>query len=507
LPWGPLALTAAAVAGILSGERAGPASVPALLALGIAGCLVALLLRAGGVRVALAAIGIAVLATAVTQRALDGVANSPLTRPTVERASVRITGALVDDPSGAPYFASVLVRVTSLEQRPAGHRAVLVTARGEIAERLRLLEAGDQVELVGWLEPLTGFDARLRWRHVVAHLHAVELVSFAPPTSPVLRVANELRHRVLAGGLHLPATERALVAGFLLGDTRQLPERVEEQFRAAGMTHLLAVSGANVAFVLAVVAPILRRLSLRLQLAGGLVVIVLFGTMTRWEPSVLRACVMAACSMVALYLGRPSAGVRILALATLMLLLADPFLLHSVGFLLSVGASAGIVLLGQRFASSLPGPRMVREGLGITLAAQIGVAPVLIPVFGSVPLASLPANLLAVPLAAPLTVWGLVSGLAGGLVEPWWPSFAAVLQLPTLLLARVLLRIAAVFSQMDLAVDGRAAWGLIALVSLLAALRLRPSLEASASEPMSDGGGGLADRRRKGTADGSIPPR
>ncbi len=482
-PSGPLALIGAAVAGILHAEHAGPGSTPVLLAVGITGCVIALVLRVGGLRVAIAVIAVAVVATALTQRALDGVAHSPLAAQTEARASVRITGSLVGDPDGAPYFASVLVRVAAVEGRPAGQRATLVTARGDAAARLRLLEAGDRVELVGWLEPLSGFDARLRWRHVVAHLHVVELVSFAPPTSPLLRVANELRQRVLAGGLQLPATERALVAGFLLGDTRQLPELVEEQFRAAGMTHLLAVSGANVAFVLAIVAPLLRRLSLRLQLVGGLAVIVVFGTMTRWEPSVLRACVMAACSMIALYLGRPSAGIRILALATLVLLLADPFLLHSVGFLLSVGASAGIVLLGPRFASSLRGPRAIREGLGITLAAQIGVAPVLIPVFGSVPLASLPANLLAVPLAAPLTVWGLVSGLVGGAVAPWWPALATALQVPTLVLARVLLRIAAVFSQFDVAIDGRAAWGVIALVSLLAALRLRRSLRADAAIP------------------------
>ena len=71
------------------------------------------------------------------------------------------------------------------------------------------------------------------------------------------------------GGSHLPATERALVAGFLLGDTRALPTEVEEEFRAAGLTHLLAVSGANVAFVLALVAPVLRRLALRTRLVGG----------------------------------------------------------------------------------------------------------------------------------------------------------------------------------------------------------------------------------------------
>ena len=147
----------------------------------------------------------------------------------------------------------------------------------------------------------------------LASFDAVELRAFEPARSPLHRTANYLRARVLAGSRHLAPTERALMAGFLLGDTRELPRDVEEQFRASGLTHLLAVSGANVAFVLALARPVLRRLPLRAQLVAGLTLLVVFGTMTRWEPSVLRACAMAACSMTALYLGRPTAGLRVRA--------------------------------------------------------------------------------------------------------------------------------------------------------------------------------------------------
>jgi competence protein ComEC len=306
----------------------------------------------------------------------------------------------------------------------------------------------------------------------VASFDAVELRAFDPARSPLHRTANFLRARVLAGGRHLAPTERALMAGFLLGDTRELPRDVEEQFRAAGLTHLLAVSGANVAFVLALVRPVLRRLPLRAQLVAGLTVLVVFGTMTRWEPSVLRACAMAACSMTALYLGRPTAGIRVLALAVVVLVLADPFLVHSIGFLLSCGASAGIAVLAPAITARVPGPHWLREPLGVTLAAQIGVAPVLIPVFGSVPLAALPANLVAGPIAGPLTVLGLATGVAGGVVESWWPSLAALLQAPTALLARAMLGVAAFFSRLPVDVDGRAAWAIIAGTSLLGAAKL-----------------------------------
>jgi competence protein ComEC len=266
-----------------------------LLAAGIA-----VLMRSGPVRMTLATIAIALLGVATMQRALDGAAHSPLTGPRDARDAATIAATLVEDPDGGQYTARVLVRVAQLNGHSAGSRTVLVTASGDAASRLRLLEAGDEVELSGWLQPLVGFDRRVRWRHAVAHFDAVELRAFEPATSPLDQTANALRHRVLAGTRHLPATERALVAGFLLGDTRAVPREVEEEFRASGLTHLLAVSGENVAFVIALTRPVLRRLSLRAQLLGGIGVLVVFGTMTRWEPSVLRACAMAAFSMTAL---------------------------------------------------------------------------------------------------------------------------------------------------------------------------------------------------------------
>lgn len=460
------------VAGARLGEQLGPAPAIPLLVAGLLGAIAALFLAKRPARLALVVVAVATLATASMQRALDGQAHSPLTAPRDARAAATITATLTDDPDGGPYNARVLARVTRIDGRSAGGRTVLVTAGGDAAGKLRLLESGDEVKVSGWLQPLTGYDARLRWRHAVASFDAVELRAFEPARSPLHRTANFLRARVLAGGRHLAPTERALMAGFLLGDTRELPRDVEAQFRASGLTHLLAVSGANVAFVLALVRPLLRRLLLRAQLVAGLTVLLVFGTMTRWEPSVLRACAMAACSMTALYLGRPTAGVRVLALAVVALVLADPFLVHSIGFLLSCGASAGIAVLAPAITARVPGPRWLREPLGVTLAAQIGVAPVLIPVFGSVPLAALPANLVAGPIAGPLTVLGLATGVAGGLVESWWPGLAALLQAPTAFLARAMLSVAAFFSQLPVDVDGRAAWAIVAGTALLGAAKL-----------------------------------
>ena len=272
-----------------------------------------------------------------------------------------------------------------------------------------------------------------------------------------MSVANAGRRAVLRGSAVLPSTPRALLSGFLLGDTRAIPDDLVAAFRDAGLSHLLAVSGANVAFAIAVVEPALRRLRRGPRLAAGIGVLVLFGTMTRWEPSVLRASVMAGLVMLARVMGRPADARRVLVLAMFGLLVADPFLVHSIGFLLSCGACAGIVVGSQPIAARLPGPAWLREALGVTTAAQIGVAPLLVATFGTLPLIALPANLLAAPFVGPLTVWGLVASLVGGVLGPgpaWW------LELPTLSMLRSVEFVARTAATVPLAIDG---WGVASL--------------------------------------------
>ena len=99
----------------------------------------------------------------------------------------------------------------------------------------------------------------------------------------------------------------------------------------------------------------------------------------------------------------------------------------------------------------------------MSLAAQLGVTPVLLPVFGSVPLVSLPANLLAAPLAGPLTVWGLAAGVAGGLLRPVSAPLARLLQVPTLVLVRAVMGVAALGAR-TVAIGATAALALAAVV-------------------------------------------
>ncbi len=314
----------------------------------------------------------------------------------------------------------------------AGSRRVAAGARGLAASRLVTRMAGERVEVEGRLRPLTGRAAPyFRRRHIAARLDVTSVGELPHAGTPVDRIANHVRGLLDKGSDSMHPNHQALFAGFLLGDDRGQPPATVFDFRASGLSHLLAVSGQNVAFVLAIAAPLLRRLRLRGRLVAGAGVLVIFGVLTRWEPTVLRAVAMASLALIATTLGRPASSLRLLALAVAALLLIDPLLVGSIAFQLSVAASAGIVLIAPGLRERLPGPRVVAEPVAVTVAAQAAVAPILVVAFDGVPVSSLPANLLAGPAAAPITVWGLTAGVAAGLLgEP----MAGWLHVPTELL-------------------------------------------------------------------------
>jgi competence protein ComEC len=447
------------VMGTLMGEHLGPS--PGGWCLVLAGtALLGAIAAPRRYRAMLAFLALALCSAALMQRALDGLDGS-LARQASRGAEGVAAVRLVEDPRGGRWSVRVLARVEK------GGGIVAVVARGAAAGRLRLLSAGETAVLSGRLRSLEGYERGLRWRHAAAVLAADDLVGAAPTVSPVLGLAHQVRSLVLSGARRLPDTPAALTAGLLVGDDRELPAPVAADFRAAGLSHLLAVSGANVALVLALAGPALRRFGLAGRFAGGLAVVGLFAAMARFEPSVLRASAMAGIALLAAYAGRPAGGRRLLALAVAGLVLVDPFLIHSLGFQLSVAASAGILVLAGPLAARLPGPRAVRTGLAATAAAQLGVAPVALPAFGSLPLIALPANLLAAPAAAGLTLWGFGSGVAGGLLEPLVPAAPGALAVPTGIMASYLAGLASLAARFPLPVGPGTVAGLGA-VSVLA---------------------------------------
>ena len=300
-------------------------------------------------------------------------------------------------------------------------------ARGR-AKRLRVADwaAGDRVLVDGVREALDP-DRRLRVasQHVVGEL-TLTWVAEVISGGPLDRASNRVRDVLARGSRALPDGEAALFRGLVLGDDAQQPPAMIDRFRASGLSHLTAVSGQNVAFLLAAASPFLRRLRPGVRWAITVAVIGWFVMLTRFEPSIIRAGAMAALSATAFVLGRERHPARLLCIAVIAILLVDPLLARSVGFWLSTGATAGVTTLGPWLADRLRLLGLLAAPVAITLGAQAGVLVPALLVFGQVPLVSVPANVLAGPVAGGVMLYGLPAGLVAGAV----PALAPVVMLP-----------------------------------------------------------------------------
>jgi competence protein ComEC len=244
-------------------------------------------------------------------------------------------------------------------------------------------------------------------------------------------VAHRMRTGLAAALVGTSPDAGSLVAGLAVGDDSAQPAALGADMRTSGLSHLTAVSGGNVAIVLAVVLGlvILLRLPLSARIAAALAALAYFVILVGPQPSVLRAGGMGAIATVGLLTGGRRAGPGVLGAGVLLLVLLAPWLATSWGFALSAMATAGLILLAGPVADRLARwrwtgrwPPGLREALALTASAQLATLPVLVSMGGTVGWVALPANLVVMPVVAPITILGLVA--AG--ISPVVPGAAAV---------------------------------------------------------------------------------
>ena len=325
---------------------------------------------------------------------------------------------VIGDP--APFGSGLRVTVE------VGSQRFDAWAYGSPRRRLVDRQAGEKVFVEGTRRLLTSHARRAQIRHVVGRFD-LDTVGDWRDGSRLYRTSSRVRSALRhAAESTIGGADAALFTGLVIGDDAREPESMVTAFRASGLSHLTAVSGENVAFLLAAASPVLRRLRPWWRWSATLGLIAWFMTLTRFEPSVLRAGVMAMLAGSAFALGRPQPVARLLGWTVAILALVDPMLVWSVGFWLSTGATAGVCVPGPWFAKRLPGPEWLRLPLSVTLGAQAGVALPSWLVFGRLPVVSLPANLLAVPVAG----FVMLVGIPAGLIAAALPPLAAVVMAP-----------------------------------------------------------------------------
>ncbi|WP_181769177.1 ComEC/Rec2 family competence protein, partial [Streptomyces albidus (ex Kaewkla and Franco 2022)] len=366
------------------------------------------------------------------------------------RIQARVHGA--QQAPTALLFKAEATRVTARGSPVAGgrggdQRSPLVQ-RGVRTPVLVIVQQPGGSASARWLRllPSTGLrlDARLLTPARTGHGQDVAAVVRTRADGPprVIREPSDLQ--LMAGSLRaglreatagLEGDARGLLPGLVVGDTSRLPADLQAAFRTTDMTHLLAVSGANLTIMLAVlIGPpgsahlaerrgLAPRLAIPLRATAvlGALLTVAFVIVCRPEPSVIRAAACGLITLLALVTGRRRSLLPALAAAVLLLVLLDPWLAVDFGFLLSVLATGALLTLAPRWSSALRRKGVngrLAEALAAAGAAQAACAPVVAVLAAHVSLVAVPCNLLAEFAVAPATVLGFAALAAAPLAMP-----------------------------------------------------------------------------------------
>ncbi len=367
-----------------------------------------------------------------------------------DSGEVTLAGTIVDDPRPrGDRLQLVLGGVHALGEgavSPFSDRLLVWLPRGLDARSGDRLRLTSEVELA---EDFDGFAYReYLSRQSIGAIARANSAQVLPGAGGLATTIASVRG-VLLNGLNdlVPEPEAALGAGILLGVRASIAPEINDAFATAGLTHVVAISGWNIAIVAALVAAAVAPLGSRpggrwttatvaALTVGGYVML------TGASPSVVRAALMAGAMLVGRLGGSRAHAGSALALAALVMLLAAPPALWDVGFQLSLLATAGLVWFGGSVERRLPAwwPGWVREPIALTLAAQLTTLPVILVNFERLSLVAPIANVVVVPFVPVAMLFCAIASLVGaadaaihvpfvGDVATWFAGGAAWLPL------------------------------------------------------------------------------
>jgi competence protein ComEC len=412
------------LAGVVGRDAGLPGSDPVpLAAVGFAAVVVAVALR----RARFAALGVLLLAAAI-----GGWRGAAATLPSGPGSVAALAGGeqvtleatVADDPRPRGERQQLVVQeVEILGAEPAAGRVLVWLPRG------MLVAAGDRIRFHARLEePRTfdGFDypAYLA-RQGIAATASVRAISMVGHRTDLLGDAlRGVRLWMLAGLNRLiPEPEAALAAGILLGVRSGIDPAISDSFARAGLTHVVAISGWNIAIVAALAAAAARPLT-RLPSGRGLASLAAasavagYVVLTGASPSVVRAALMAGALLLARLGGSRSHAISALMLAALVMIVVSPPVVWDVGFQLSALATAGLIWFGAIFEAKLRRwPALLREPVALTMAAQVTTLPVILLNFERLSLVAPLANVMVVPMVPLVMLASAVAAPIGAIHE------------------------------------------------------------------------------------------
>ncbi|MEZ4554575.1 MAG: DNA internalization-related competence protein ComEC/Rec2 [Dehalococcoidia bacterium] len=350
-----------------------------------------------------------------------------------------VTGIVREPPVVRGSLLRARIDVEQLDGQEAdGRVTVLVPASREVS-------AGDRLSLVGEIERAE--DGAADTAGVIAFPDRWSVVGHEPPAG-VERALHAVRERAVTSIERvLPEPESSLSVGVLLGVQQTMPDELARDLRATGTTHLVVVSGQNVALVLGIAVAVLSSGLPRRRAAGiALGLLPLYVALVGAEPPVIRAAIMALGITLVEMLGRRTPGWIFLAYAAGAMLATEPALARSLSFQLSVAATGGVLvvappirdaLLSRSGLTSSGAIASIIEVAAVSTGAALAVAPIQAAAFGVFPLLQIPANVLVAPLYEATLAAAALAALFGNFPPLEEPARVLLAPAPTAFLAAI----------------------------------------------------------------------
>lgn len=354
-----------------------------------------------------------------------------------EDRAVTVQGIIVAEPDRRPLQTKYTVASYWL-QTASG---VVVSVRGKVLATDYAAwpshAYGDEVTIRGVLERPTQiedfhYDRYLSRYGIHSVMYRAEVDTLSAGHGRLLfSFLFDLKSRFEAQINRLYAEPHAsLMAGLLTGSRRGIPEHLLKNFQTTGLTHIIAISGYNIAIVIAVMSSVLFFVPLKYRLVPSLIAIAFFTLFVGASPSVVRAAIMGALALFALHVGREQhAMIAVLFTAFLMVFWNPKILWYDAGFQLSFLAVLGLTYVAphlERWMQWIPKVLAIRESLQMTIAAQIAAVPLIVVLFGQFSIVAPLANVLVAPLIPLAMLFGFVGTVMSFLWFPLGQAFAYI---------------------------------------------------------------------------------
>ena len=340
---------------------------------------------------------------------------------------VKVKAIIASEPENKEYKYTYTIIVKEVNGKESYNNTKLLFDLKNPSKLKQIPQFGDEVSIVGSIEKpskarnFKGFDYSeyLKSKNVYGTIEADSVEIFDENKIDFFSIIiNKIQNNVKENMTKLLGQEEsALCIGILIGDTMEISEKTEDNFKRSNLTHLLAVSGSHITYIITAFSATLGRMNKKSTKIITIIFLLFFTAITGFTPSVLRASIMGILVLLASLLHRKSDTINNLGISSLLILIHNPYYITNLGFLLSFAGTIGIVILNDKISNFLNGKlnkrsnkiiKYLNESFCITLSANLIIIPVMAYSFSSISFTFWISNILAGPVMEATTILGFI---------------------------------------------------------------------------------------------------